>query len=134
MGRVTGWVYYIFLFFLIMKSKFHFRCFAPSFRKISSRYNTECLKLPKQTYLPWKISTELSAIGLLQKVSKVVFLVHGPLFNISGKIDPTCWALDAEAVLVECPVNMLGSILESLWNSLSQRETLSTDSRLCGLI
>ena len=51
-------------------------------------------------------------MGLLKKVSKADLLVHWPLFNISGQLNPTCLALNAEAVLVECPVNMLVSIPE----------------------
>ena len=64
----------------------------------------------------------------------MALLVHKPLFNILEKINPTCLALDAEAVLVECPVNILVSIQESLRNLLKQRGTVSTDTRLCDLI
>ena len=88
-----------------------------------SWYNKECLKLSKQSYLLCKISTQLCTVGLFLKVSKVVLLVHWSLFNVSGKLNPTCLALDAQAALVKYPVNLLMSIAGSLRNSLKQQET-----------
>ena len=45
-------------------------------------------------------------------------------------LKPNCWAFDAEPGLIDCPLNMLVSIPGSLRNSLSQRETVSTDTGL----
>ena len=81
-----------------------------------------------------KLFTQLSTTCLLQKVSKEVWLVQWPLFNISGKLKPTCLVLDAEVVLVKYPVNVLVSIPEHLRNSLNQQETVSVDTGLCRLI
>ena len=62
----------------------------------------------------------------------IVLLVHCPLFNISGKHNPTWLELDDEAALVQYRVNMLESVKESPRNSLSQCETVSTDTGFFG--
>ena len=124
----NGWMYYIFFWFYswnlnfiqALRALIKFGSFIPL---NLSRHNNECLKLPEQSYLPCKISTQLCTVGLFLKVSKVVLLVYWSLFNVSGKLIPTCLALDAQTSLVQYPVNMLVSIPESLRNSLRQRET-----------
>ena len=76
--------------------------------------NTKCWKPSRKSCLPFKISTELSTIGLLQNVLKFFLLVHSSLFNISGKLKTTCFGLNDEATLVQYPVDMLVLIQEKL--------------------